>query len=69
MRQKVELRESKENLPHKRSDLISAGYSLVLAFTDWDRTKIDLNAKKIFYPWPLPAVSTVMGKAFWELLP
>ena len=56
MAQKVELRESKENLPHKLSDLISAGYSLVLAFTDWDRTKIDLNVmlKGYFIRGPYP---------------
>ena len=37
-----------------RCDLtLYAGYSLDLALCDKDQAKIDLNAKKTSYPWPL----------------
>ena len=40
-------------------DWAPLGYSRVQAHTDWDHAKIDLKGKKIIYPWPLQAGSTV----------
>ena len=45
--------------PERRRGYL-ADHSLVLAYTDWDQAKINLEAKKNSSLWPLQAGSTVI---------